>query len=200
LKRKTKKKPATRRARNRKPAFLAAFAACANVSAAADACGIDRGAHYEWLANDKDGKYRAAFDAAMTRAAQALEDEAVQRARIGVYEPLVYQGNFSYEYEQYEVEPAKPAGDWKDLDTNGKPAAETPAVMGTRRVPGAPPLGVWKKSDGLLMFLLRGFKPEKYRVAALEVTGKDGGPIEIGIVERLNAARDRLAAMPKPPR
>ncbi len=46
-------------------------------------------------------------------------------------------------------------------------------------------------SDGLMMFLLRGLMPMKYRPAAsIEVTGPGGGPLEI--VERLNAARKRI--------
>lgn len=55
-------------------------------------------------------------------------------------------------------------------------------------------------SDGLMMFLLRGFNPAKFRHnAAVELTGAAGGPIEIGIVERLNAARNRLAALKTTP-
>jgi hypothetical protein len=45
-------------------------------------------------------------------------------------------------------------------------------------------------SDAVLMFLLKGFKPDKYRErGSVELTGAGGGPIEI--VERLNAARKR---------
>jgi hypothetical protein len=53
-------------------------------------------------------------------------------------------------------------------------------------------------SDGLAMFLLRGMKPAKYRQqTAVELTGAAGGPVELSIVERLNAARNRLAAAHK---
>lgn len=48
---------------------------------------------------------------------------------------------------------------------------------------------VRRYSDGMMQFLLRGFKPEKY-AARTEITGADGGPIEI--VQRLNAARARM--------
>jgi hypothetical protein len=194
---KAKKKPKRkqRRALNKKPAFLAAFKVCASLTEAAAAIGIDRGQHYEWLR--KDAKYAAAFEAAKEAAAQSLEDEAVTRARVGVYEPNVYQGKFVYPREEYEIEPAKPAADWKD---DGGERPETPAVMGWRDVPGAPPIGVWKKSDGLMMFLLRGFLPGKYRQqASVELTGAGGGPVELSIVERLNAARNRLAAAKNAP-
>jgi hypothetical protein len=41
------------------------------------------------------------------------------------------------------------------------------------------------------MFWLRAWKPERYRQsAAVELTGPDGGPLEI--VERLNRARERM--------
>jgi hypothetical protein len=43
--------------------------------------------------------------------------------------------------------------------------------------------------SGLMQFLLRGLKPQKYS-SKTELTGADGGPIEI--VERLNAARARI--------
>jgi hypothetical protein len=166
-----KPKKKQKRAVNKKPAFLKAFRICASLTEAAAAIGIDRGQHYDWLA--KDPKYAAAFELAKLEAAQSLEDEAVSRARRGVYEPLVYQGNFTYPKEQYEVEPA---------------------VLAWREVPGAPPIGVWRKSDGLLMFLLRGFLPQKYRQqGSMEITGANGGPIEMSIVDRLNAARNRLA-------
>jgi hypothetical protein len=47
-------------------------------------------------------------------------------------------------------------------------------------------------SDALLMFLLKGWRPERYR-DRLEHSGPDGGPIEVELVDRLNAARNRLA-------
>lgn len=58
-------------------------------------------------------------------------------------------------------------------------------AVGTKRV----------YSDGLMMFLLRGMKPKKYRTNSIELSGPDGAPIEMSIVGRLNAARDRLAAL-----
>jgi hypothetical protein len=191
LPRKPKTKPKSTRALNKKPAFLAAFRVCASLTEAAAAVGIDRGQHYDWLR--KDAKYAAAFDAAKVEAGQSLEDEAVSRARVGVYEPNIFKGQFVYPREEYVIEEAQPARE-AVFGVDAQPAV--PAVTAWRDVPGAPPLGVWKKSDGLMMFLLRGFMPQKYRQqGSLELSGPGGGPIEIGVVERLNAARNRLAAL-----
>jgi hypothetical protein len=170
-------KLALRRARNRKPAFLAAFAISASISAAADAAKVSRSAHYDWLRADKKGKYAAQFADAMVQARQVLIDSAVQAALIGDFEPNVYQGRFLYPQEQFEIEPAKEAGDWKDLDADGKPRVATPAVLGWRDVPGAMPLGVYRKSTALKLALLRAWCPE-FRVNEVQVSGKDGGPIQ----------------------
>lgn len=72
-----------------KRAFLAAFAECGRVKQAAQAANISREAHYDWKAQDPD--YAAAFSAAQKLAGDALEDEAMRRAKLGVLEP-VYQG------------------------------------------------------------------------------------------------------------
>ena len=98
-------------------AFLAAYMRVANVSRAAELAEIDRTSHYVWKQEDEE--YRAAFEAAKELACEALEDEAIRRARDGVEEQVWFQG----------------------------------AVCGTVR----------KYSDTLLIFLLKGAKPEKYR-------------------------------------
>lgn len=70
-------------------AFLNAYARCMNVTAAAKAASIARETHYDWMA---DETYREAFQAARLRAGDALEAEAVKRAR-GIREPVLYQGD-----------------------------------------------------------------------------------------------------------
>ncbi|MDP9024311.1 MAG: hypothetical protein M3N13_02900 [Candidatus Eremiobacteraeota bacterium] len=166
-------KPAARkqrRALNKKPAFLAAFKACADLTASAKAVGINRGQHYEWLA--KDATYAAAYEAAKVEATQTLHDAAVARALTGVFVPNVYQGRFCYPQENYEISPAIPAGDWKD--ENPRPAV--PAVFGERDVPGSAPLGTWTRSEALHLALLRAHIPA-FRANAVEITGAGGGPI-----------------------
>ena len=144
---------------------------------AAKACKIERDMHYRWMANDPE--YPALFADAKAKAAQSWEDEAVRRATEGVFEPNTFKGEFVYPIVGYEVD--KVTGE------------DRISSMGDRiPIYGKRPLGVMKLSDKLLEFLLRGNKPETYREArTVEISGPGGGPIEI--VERLNAARKRMA-------
>jgi hypothetical protein len=164
--------PAKRRTCTRRAAFLAAYSVCGQITKAAKAARIDRDMHYQWLKGDPE--YPALFEDARMKAVQALEDEAVRRATEGVFEPNQYQGQFVYPIKGYEKDP------------------ETGRFRKDRPIFGKKPLGVMKKSDRLLEFLLRAGKPEKFRErAAVEVTGADGGPLEI--IERLQAGRKRVA-------
>jgi hypothetical protein len=189
-----------RRRPNKKPAFLDAYKNCANLTAAAAAVGINRSIHYDWLR--KDAKYRAAFDLADIEATQTLYDSAVQRALVGVYEPNVYQGQFIYPREEYVLTPAVPAVeavealDWKDEGGPRAAVAAVPAipeVRAWRDVPGAPPLGIWKRSESLHLALLRAKIPA-FRAASVEMTGKDGGAIEISLAEVLRERRAKREA------
>ena len=124
---------------DRRKAFLAAYRVTASITAAAKACKMQRDIHYRWL----DSKpYREAFDAAKEEAAQTLEDEAVRRALEGDFEPNVYRGQFAYAKADYTKD--RKTGELK-LKRN------------------AQPLGLFKKSDQLIQFLLKGMRPEKYR-------------------------------------
>lgn len=183
-----KRKRVQTRLINKKSAFLAAFIESGSLTEAAEAVGINRRQHYEWLA--KDPKYVAAFEAAKPQAAQTLHDLAVKRVKEGEFIPNVYQGRFCYPQEFYEKEPAKPAIE-AAFGVDARPAV--PAVIGIRDIPDAAPLGRFRRSEMLHLALLRAHIPE-FRNSTIELTGKDGGEIEIGIVDRLNAARNRLAA------
>lgn len=156
----------------KKRAFLAAYRVCASVKQAAKAVPVDRVMHYRWLRSDAD--YHVEFREAVIEAADALQDEAVERAMVGVFEPNVFQGRFVYPQEEYVVKEAH---------------GREPEVRAWRDKPGARPLGIWRKSDALLMFLLRGMMPEKYKYFTSVELG--GGPMEI--VARLQAARARVA-------
>jgi hypothetical protein len=163
-------------------AFLAAYVVCASIRTAARAAHINPRSHYDWLRDRPE--YAPRFKQAKAEAAQSLEDEATRRAMVGVFEPNVFQGRWTYPQEEYEIEPAV-------LGRGGK--VLTPAKIGVRDVPGSRPLGVWKKSDMLLALRLRAEMPERYRqYGSMELTGPGGGPIEI--VQRLNAGRARVAA------
>ena len=140
----------------RHKAFLAAFRKCASITAAAKAAKVERSQHYIWL-RERPG-YREAFVEACEEAAQVLEDEAVRRAYKGVFEPNVFQGEFVYPRTRRRN---KETGKWETV-TSRKP------------------LGVLKYSDSLLMFLMRGLMPQKYRDrVSAEVTGTNGGPIPL---------------------
>lgn len=52
---------------------------------------------------------------------------------------------------------------------------------------------VRRYSDGLMQFLLRGFNPEKYGHKA-QITGPNGGPIEVSIAEVIRKRRQELRA------
>jgi hypothetical protein len=85
-----KPQPKTKRVVNRKPAFLAAFRATLQLTAAAKAAGIDLSRHYEWL--KADPKYRIDYEQAREQLAQKCEDIAVRHATEGVKRPLYYRG------------------------------------------------------------------------------------------------------------
>jgi hypothetical protein len=131
--------------RRKKAAFLAAFAECGNVSHAADIAGIDRVTHYRWL---RDADYKAAYEDARERAADALEGEARRRAIEGVKRLRFGRGG----------EPLI------DPET-GQPYAER------------------EYSDTLLIFLLKGIRPEKYRDnVRAELVGDGGGPMGVVVL------------------
>ena len=98
-------------------AFLAAYAECGTITAAAEAAKINRRQHHRWI--EAGNGYQEAFAEARERAGDRLEEEARRRAVDGVPEPVFYKG--------------KPVG------------------------------AIRKYSDTLLIFLLKGARPEKYR-------------------------------------
>lgn len=110
------------RQRKHKRAFLAAFRVNGNVSRSADAAGVSRSRHYEWLDDDDD--YKRAFADAEDEAGDKLEAEARRRAIEGVEEPVF--GSMG----------------------NGLGSGQVGTVV--------------KYSDTLLIFLLKGARPEKY--------------------------------------
>lgn len=151
-----------RRGLPKRGAFLAAYVRTASITKAARAAKIERQLHYRWLLDDPE--YPKLFASAQTEAAQVLEDEAIRRAHEGILEPLVYKGQF-----QYKQRPKKDA-------------AGNVVKVGDRVVMedyGAP-LAIRSYSDGMMMFLLRGFLPNKYKEnGSLELTGPGGGAIAL---------------------
>lgn len=82
----------------RKRRFLACFEVTASVSLAAKWAGVSRQAHWLWM--QEDPEYPERFKVAESRAARALEDEAVRRAKQGTQKAIRYKGKIvGYELE-----------------------------------------------------------------------------------------------------
>jgi hypothetical protein len=142
----------------RQKAFLEAYRRTASVTLAARAARVHRSIHYLWML---EPKYAADFGAAQAEAADLLEDEAIRRAHQGLAKPIVYQGSFQYRRRLK-----------KGTGPKNHKRAEYEEY--------GPPLAIQEYSDQLLMFLLKGFKPTKYKErGALEVSGPDGSPIAV---------------------
>lgn len=71
-------------------AFLAATRQYPNVTAAAEAAGVSREAHYRRL--KRNPAYLAAFEEAWRAGIEAMVDEATRRAMKGVSRPVLYHG------------------------------------------------------------------------------------------------------------
>jgi hypothetical protein len=163
---------------DKKPAFLQAYIKCADLTRAAAAVKMDRSNHYQWL--DDDPKYKAAFERARIQAGQTLEDDAVNWARKGIFEPLVYQGRF-----QYVQKPVKmhELADGRTVREEQLPEDKTGFEIQKSWVVWeddiGKPLGIWRRSEGMMGKALKAFMPERYgdRVSA-ELSGPGGGPIE----------------------
>lgn len=123
-------------------AFLSAYATCGNITAAARAAGCGRSQHYDWLG---DPDYERAFQLAHAEACESLEIEARRRAVDGWHEPVIYQGELQF------LPKFDPKTKTVVLDNLGRP------------VRSDVPLTVNKRSDVLLIFLMKAAMPSKYR-------------------------------------
>ncbi len=156
----------------RQTAFLAAFAQTGNITEAAAAVQMDREDHYRWMRGDET--YPPRYEVAEQIAADYLEQEARRRAVEGLREYKFHQG-------QPIIDPRtrKPL-----LDDTGKPVInpETKQVIYEGE-----PYFEHKYSDTLLIFLMKGAMPDKYRERR-EVTGADGGPVKLehGMTQELS--------------
>ncbi len=121
--------------------FLRCLAEYPSILDATKRAKISRTAMYK--ERDRNPEFAAAWDVARRQGNDVLEQVAVQRATVGVPEPIIYQGKI----QKYK---------------NGK----------TVYVP--------RLSDILLIFLMKASDPARYRdVSTVELTGKNGGPIEV---------------------
>ena len=73
-----------------KAAFLAAYARCASLTRSAREAGIEPVTIYRWKAADPE--FKVAFEDAIEKSTDWLEDEAIRRAAEGVDRPVFYRG------------------------------------------------------------------------------------------------------------
>src|ERR1041385_7945785 len=107
---------------------------------------------------DEDPTYEERFEAAKEAFADQLEAEARRRAVEGVKDYVVSAGRLVY------------------VDDPENPGTPIPLV---RQV----------YSDTLLLAMLKAHRPDKYKDrASHEITGKDGGPVELDVVFDLDLA------------
>lgn len=145
---------------SKQAAFLAAYAKTGNITQAAKLAKVDRSDHYGWL---KSEAYERKFADAHEEACELLEVEARRRAVEGVKKPVIYQGEICYQ-KVWNPE----TKEWHVRNT---------------------PLTIREYSDTLLIFLMKGAMPDKYRE---NIKTEISGELTV-VVERLAAARQRLA-------
>ncbi|AEV24612.1 hypothetical protein Dsui_0192 [Azospira oryzae PS] len=80
----------TIRTAKKRDAFLLALEDTANVTKACKKSRLARRSAYEWRDDDPD--FARAWDEALERGTDALEDEAVRRATEGTLKPVFYKG------------------------------------------------------------------------------------------------------------
>lgn len=174
---------ARRRALQKRPAFLNVFKITCNVTESARRVGLARTVHYDWLRDDP--AYKTEFEAAIKEAAGSLEDDAIQWARVGLFDPLVYKGEFRYARRK-RVMCQLADGTSAFEDELKKPHAK---ILERRTVMTADgeQLGVYRRSEGLMGRLLAAWMPEKYGSRpAVDLNGK------VEITDPEDARRDIL--------
>lgn len=142
-----------------KPAFLAALREYPIIQHACNAVGIERTTAYK--ARKEDEKFAEEWEHAMEAGIDRAEQEAFRRAVVGFEEPVIDKGRLAYQYERYlddeGNEQFRPV-----LDEKGQPV----------------PLTVRKHSDALLGLVLKG-RRNQYGTTRTELTGADGGPVNL---------------------
>lgn len=147
--------------------FLAALAQTGNIRQSCEVAGVGRTTVY--TLRDEDMSFANEWEQALDESADLLEQEARRRAEQGVRRLKFHNG-------QLITLPAVDADGAPLLDKDNRPIMV--------------PYVEHEYSDTLMIFLLKGIRPEKYRERQqVEHTGKGGGPIEI------DNARSELATI-----
>ena len=151
--------------------FLDALARTGVYARAARMVGVPYGTMMRRKAVDED--FSAAVDEAMKEAVDGAEAELWRRAVSGVEEPIVHQGGFTYLLQRDER--GHPV-----IDEEGRPVYELDDE-------GRPKIATTRKySDSLLALLLKGRRKDVFSERQ-EITGADGGPVQLD--EGTRAAR-----------
>lgn len=158
---------------NWKPAFLASLRTMPVVAQACDAVGIERSTAYR--ARTADETFASAWDEAMEDGVDKAEQEAFRRGMVGFEEPVIDKGRLAYRYERY-VDEAGAEHYRPLLDDNGQPV----------------PLTVRKHSDALLSLVLKG-RRKAYSTDRTELTGAEGGPLQVDEATRSARVAQLLA-------
>lgn len=166
-------------------AFCAALAETCNVGRACAAVGVSRWTAYHWRKEMPD--FAKAWDDAMKAGLLALEDEAHRRAFEGVEKPVTHQGKFTYLYREAKDADGNPILDELTNTPKLEPVLDE---QGNHKV-----AAVREYSDTLAIFLLKAHDPERYREnSRMELTGANGGPVQISDTERAAKIQAILAA------
>lgn len=144
--------------------FLKAYRESGNIKHSCKVAGINRQTYYNW--RDHDEAFQAELPDAREDACDTLEFAAYDRAVQGIPRKVVSMGRVVY--EEIPV-----------LDEEGKPKLnkqEEPIVRHGK------PLIEREYSDSLLITLLKGNLPKKYK-DKVELVGKNDGPVQTQQVE-----------------
>ena len=156
--------------------FFAALAKTGQITRAADIADIDRSHAYK--RRDADPAFGERWAKALDTYNDALEAEAHRRAVEGIDELVIYQGTPSVVWQTDETGKLV-------VDENNKPLP----VLGPDGRPKL--LTVKKHSDALLALMLKAKRREYRDQSKLELTGADGGPVQV--VETPLAAARKIA-------
>ena len=141
--------------------FIAAFGKCGSIKQACTIAGIDRKTFYNWKKDDK--QFAEQFTEAEEDACDTIDDEIVRRSIEGIEEPLVSMGRIVCE----EV---------PMLDKEGKEVLDK---QGNPKMRRGSQITVRKYSDTLLLALAKSRMPKYRDKQNVELTGKNGGRIEV---------------------
>jgi hypothetical protein len=162
--------------------FLNTLAETGQVKKACEAVDISTPTAYRY--RQRNSSFAAQWQEAMNSAVEAIESEVIRRSIFGHDEPVVYQGQFVPEIDYDAIDP----------ETNEKyPPALAPVK---RDAKGRVVYATTKKySDALAAVVLKANSPKYRDQSRLELTGANGGPVEVNSQMNATAAAARIAAL-----